>query len=94
MSNPRTVELRITAPPDRGFIVWVAGEPVAAFGDRFGLAEWLRVELGELPGEREREARDLALAREAMSNVEDMPRVARKDDDEPPKKKSSAWGLR
>jgi hypothetical protein len=95
--NSRAVDLRITAPPQRGFIVWVAGEAVAAFGDRFSLAEWLHAELGLLHGEREREARDLALTREAMSNVKDMPRVAREEpaaEPVPPRQRSRIFGGR
>jgi hypothetical protein len=92
MTNTRETDLRITAPPERGFVVWEGGEVLAAFGSRIDLAEWLAQRLGSLPGEREREARDFAAWRDATRNVEDMPRVAREDaEPTPPPRKRTIW---
>lgn len=88
----RSIDLRISAPPDTGFIVWSAGEPVAAFTTRAQLCAWLEDTLGSLPGELEREAsltsQEHSGVQADMSNVERMPNVARPRT-EPPK--SRRW---
>lgn len=71
----RWPELRISCPRDNGFIVWSAGEPIAAMTSRAELADWIERHLGDIPGEREREAEDLASTQEALSNVERFPTV-------------------
>lgn len=85
----RSLDLRISAPPDIGFIVWSAGEPVAAFTTRAQLCAWLEETLGSLPGELEREAAvsmpGHADSQADLSNVERMPNVARPRT-EPPKR--------
>jgi len=74
--SDRWPELRISCPQDQGFIVWSAGDPIAALTSRAELANWIELALGDIPGEREREASDLAAMQEALGNVEKFPRIA------------------
>jgi len=71
----RWPELRISCPREQGFIVWCDGEPIAAITSRAELADWIEQHLGGIPGEQEREARDLAAVQTALGNVEAFPRV-------------------
>lgn len=73
--DPRALDLRISAPPLGGFIVWEAGQVITAFRWRHELADWLMARLGDIPGEREREARALAASQVPPDNVEPFPKV-------------------
>ncbi len=66
---PRDVNIQITAAQETGFLAWESGEVVAAFTSRAEIANWLEARLGDLPGEKEREAQDQADTVEAMPNV-------------------------
>ncbi len=72
----RWPEIRISCPQGQGFIVWSEGEPVAAITSRAELAEWIERALGDIPGEQEREAQELASMQAALGNVERFPNVA------------------
>jgi len=72
----RTLDVRVTAAAETGFIVWEAAEPIAAFTSRAELADWLEDRLGLVAGETEREERELAAYRAAHSNVDRFPNVA------------------
>lgn len=74
--SDRWPELRISCPRDQGFIVWESGEPIASLTSRAELAEWIERALGAIPGEAEREQRDLAAMQEALGNVTSFPNVA------------------
>lgn len=73
---PRALDIRISSGTEVGFLVWEAGQVVAALTSRVEVADWLEHRLGSIPGEREREARDLASTQAAFGNVERMPNVA------------------
>lgn len=45
----RWPELRISCPRDNGFIVWSAGDPIAAMTSRAELADWIERHLGGHP---------------------------------------------
>ena len=85
----RWPELRFSCPREQGFIVWAECEPIAAFTSRSELADWIERALGEIPGEREREARDMAATQAAFGNVESFPSVTQKARTEPPR--SGLW---
>lgn len=87
----RALDLRVSAARDTGFVVWEAGEAIAALTSRAELADWLYERLGSIPGEREREARDLAATEAALGNVERFPNVARPRTD-PPRRRSRFFG--
>lgn len=72
----RWPEIRISCPQDQGFIVWSDGNPIAAITSRAELAEWIERALGDIPGEQEREAQELASMQAALGNVERFPNVA------------------
>jgi hypothetical protein len=72
----RALDLRISAGSECGFYVQEAGEIIAAFTSRAELADWLEDRLGLVPGETEREERELAAYRAAHSNVDRFPNVA------------------
>ena len=74
--DPRHLDLRITACRDTGFLIWEAGAPIAAFSSRAELADWVEERLGLLPGEQEREARELAAYHAADGNIKRFPNVA------------------
>lgn len=82
----RHLDLRITAGRDAGFIVWEAAEAIAAFSSRAELADWLEDRLGSMPGEQEREAREIAAYHAARGNVERFPNVASPRTDPPPRR--------
>lgn len=65
----RDVNIQITAAQETGFLAWEGGEVVAAFTSRAEIANWLEARLGDLPGEKEREAQDQADTVEALPNV-------------------------
>lgn len=71
----RWPELRISCPREQGYIVWCDGEPIAAITSRAELADWIEQHLSAIPGEQEREARDMEAAQRALANVEPFPKV-------------------
>lgn len=75
--STRTVELRVSAGRDVGFVIWEAGEVAAALTSRAEVAEWIERRLGLIPGETERERQDFEATREAFGNVEALPSVMR-----------------
>lgn len=86
----RWSEIRISCPQEQGFIVWSEGNIIAGFTSRAELADWIENALGEIPGEKEREAKDMAAA-QAYGNVERFPNVA-SPRSEP--RRSRLWGPR
>lgn len=69
----RALDIRITAGVDVGFVVWEAGEVLAALTSRVELAEWIETRLGLVAGEQEREAAERA------EYDQTMPRIIRPD---------------
>jgi hypothetical protein len=87
----RWPEIRVSCPAGQGFIIWQDGEPIAALTSRSELADWIENALGDIPGEREREAKDLAAVQTAMGNVERFPNIA-SPRSEP--RRSRLWGAK
>lgn len=81
--QPRALDIRLTCGTDVGFAVWEGGQLVAAFKWRHQIAEWLFDRLAELPGEIEREQREMPPP--PPDNVQDFPRVAQRPRTEPPR---------
>ena len=50
----RVLEIRISAARDHGFVVWEAGDPIAAFDDPQQLAMWIEARAMKVEGEAER----------------------------------------
>lgn len=55
----RSIDIRISAAAEKGFVIHEAGEIVAAFTSRAEVAQWIEDRLGEVDGEVERERRDI-----------------------------------
>lgn len=66
---PRELDIRISAASQTGFCIWEAGVVVAAVTSAAEVAEWVERRLRTLPGEREREAQDMADTLHSMPNV-------------------------
>lgn len=65
----RELDIRINAATEVGFAVWEAGRMVASVTSAAEVAEWIERRLRTLPGEREREAQDMADTLHSMPNV-------------------------
>lgn len=91
-TNWRQVDIRISAAAEIGFVAWENGTIVAAFTSRAEIADWIEQRLGLLPGEVEREARELEAYRTAMDNVEKFPRVASPRTDPPARRTRRLFG--
>lgn len=55
----RSIDIRISAASERGFVIMEAGEVVAAFTSRAEVANWIEDRLGEVDGEIDRERQDI-----------------------------------
>lgn len=55
----RSIDIRVSAASERGFVIMEAGEVVAAFTSRAEVAQWIEDRLGEVDGEIERERQDI-----------------------------------
>lgn len=66
----RSLDIRITAARETGFVVWEAGDVVAAFANPQELAVWVEQRGMQVAGEAEQMAADLS-----MPNVISRPRT-------------------
>ncbi len=69
----RSIDIRISAAAEKGFVIHEAGEIVAAFTSRAEVAQWIEDRLGEVDGEIDRERQDMA------DTVEHFPNILRTD---------------
>lgn len=55
----RKLDIRISAASEEGFLVWEAGDPIAAFSTPQELAMWIEKKAMSVEGEAERMRSDL-----------------------------------
>ena len=67
----RSFDIRITAARETGFVVWEAGEVIAAFANPQELAVWIEQRGMQVAGEAEQMAADL----DGLPNIVSRPRT-------------------